>query len=224
MATLATVFLLVVISKKVSKFKLRQQLGQQLEEVNKQIELTEKRIEELKQLTPEQKAKVKQERETLSAQRVTDDVAVEGLKIFKVGNTKTVENLAEGYMLEVPLNLVVARSISSDSIELHDRELMCRSDPLCRPVMRIARSGENARRLSIDTWLAQEEQKAGRAIYSPRKKLVLNGRETYQVTENIPGRFTGFYYYWTKDGRIYSLRISALDEQAYHSSIETLNF
>lgn len=206
--------------------KLDEQTGleQQLQEIERQIALTQEQLEELEKLTPEQRAQREREQEILTAKSALDDVVVEGVEVSKLDGTKLVQNRAQGYSIEVPSNLLIARSVSSDWLEFHDRELMCQGDPLCEPVIRIVVEARNQDQLSLEQWFSAEERDARAAIFTPRQKLTIRNQTVYKVEESIPGRFEGFYYYWSKGENIYYLRISGVDDSLYRSFIETLNF
>lgn len=196
---------------------------EKLTAVEKQIAETEVRLGELQGLTFEEKEKRKKEREALSARGISDDAAVSGVEIIILKDKKIVSNIAQGYTIEVPLHLIVARSVSSDWIEFHDRTLMCQ-DPSCDPVMRIRAEERNPRALSLEAWFKEEEKKADAPLYSPREEIELTGKKLFKITESIPFLFDGFYYYWAKGKKIYSFRISQFDEELYRAYVATLAF
>ena len=101
---------------------------------------------------------------------------------------------------------------------------MCKEDPSCDPIMRIRATEDNPQKLDLEKWFKTEEEKAGSEIYSPREKVAINGITAYKITENIPGVFDGFYYYWSRGTKIYYLRISAFDEEKYGEFIITFRF
>ena len=197
-------------------------LEKQLQEVEEQIALTEKRIKELSELSPEEVLQREKEREILSQLLATDDVVVEGVEIVQEGDTKIITNNIQGYTIEIPNNLVVARSISSDHLELHDKTTMCQGDPACDPVIRIEAMESNPKELSLGEWFKEEEEKADTPMYSPREKISLGNQTFYRVSESIPGKFDGYYYYWARGNKIFYLRISKFEEVKYRSSLETL--
>lgn len=206
----------------------RYDIQQQIEEIDRQTRQTQQRvavikerIRELEEISLEEKQERELERKTLSAQKVTEDVGVEGLEIIITEEKRIINNHAQGYSIEVPDNLLVARSISSDWIELHDKEFMCAEDPSCDPVMRIRVEQSNPEELVLDQWFTQEEAKEGFAIYSPRERLEFGSEMVYRVTEAIPRVFEGFYYYWGKGAKIYYIRIADFDDDTYRPYIET---
>ena len=93
---------------------------------------------------------------------------------------------------------------------------------MCNPVIRIETAESNPKGLSLEEWFKEEEEKAGTPIYSPRERTSLGSQTFYRVVESIPGTFDGYYYYWTREKKIYSLRISKFEEVNYRSSLETL--
>ena len=193
-----------------------------LQELDEQIVSTQKQLEKIETLSPEERKKREKEREILSAQRVTKDVLLEGVEVTVSGGKKVITNRAQGYRIEVPSNLIIARSIASDWIELHDSQSMCQ-DPACDPVIKITVAEANPALLSLEDWFNQEENKARAPIFSPREQLSINGQKTYRVLEVIPGKFDGFSYYWEKGKEIYTLRISSLDEPTYRNVINTFS-
>lgn len=194
-----------------------------LREVEGAIAETQKDLEALSALSPEELEKREREREILSAQKATEDVFIEGVGVEVMDGKKLITNRKEGYRIEVPANLLVARSVVPNWLELHDKILMCQ-DPDCDPVMRIRAEEKNPNDLPIGEWLAREEKKAESPIYSPREKLIIQGETVYRVAEEIPARFEGYYYYWARGKKIYDIRISVFDDEAYRSSIETFSF
>lgn len=196
---------------------------EKLKEVESAIERTKKELEILSDLSPEEKAERERKRNVLSAQKETGDVIIEGLDIVIQGAKKIVVNKKEGYQIEVPVNLLIARSVASDWIELHDRQFMCQ-DPSCEPVMRIRVQARNPDELLIGGWLGKEEEKAGALIYSPREQITIGQKSAYRVSEEIPARFEGYYYYWGKEKKIYDIRISTFDDEAYRPYINTFSF
>lgn len=196
-------------------------VSEQKSVVETEIEATKKQLEELSKLTSEEKQKREEELQILSQQKVSQDVSVEGVKVILGGNKKIIRNTAQGYSMEVPLSLVVARSVASDWLELHDSEFMCEGDPECNPIMRIRVINAGAIVSDLEKWFREEEKKARAPIYTPREKLAIGGETVYRVTEIIPAKFEGYYYYWAKDKKIYYVRISKFDEEEYKPYIET---
>lgn len=196
---------------------------EKLEEIESAIERTKKELEILSALSPEEKAERERKRNVLSAQKETGDVAIEGVEIVIQGAKKIMVNKKEGYRIEVPANLLIARSVASDWIELHDRQFMCQ-DQSCEPVIRIRVQARNPDELPIGRWLGKEEEKAGAPIYSPREQIIIGQESAYRVSEEIPARFEGYYYYWGKGKKIYDIRISTFDYEAYITSINTFSF
>lgn len=194
-----------------------------LQEVENAIERTQKELEALSALSPEEKAERARKRSILSAQQETGDVVIDGVEIEIRGTKKILLNKKEGYQIEVPTNLLVARSVASDWIELHDKKFMCQ-DPSCEPVMRIRVQTYNADELPIGKWLEKEEAKTGTLIYSPREQLTIGQEMVYRVSEEIPARFEGYYYYWGKGKNIYDIRISVFDDEIYRPFIDTFLF
>lgn len=208
-ALIAAVVLTAIIGgwwywQRISKKK---ELEQRLQEVEEQISATEKRIKELSELTPEELQKIEREREILSAESATKDVEVAGVEIMRDGGKKIIKNTAEGYRIEVPKNLLIARSISADWLELHDPEIMCEGDPLCSPILRIVVSKEDIKNIL--------SQSAG------YETINIGGANAYKVIEKIPEVFEGSYYYWSRSGKVYAIRVSSFDEPAYQKYIET---
>lgn len=162
--------------------------------------------------------------ETLTAQTVVEDVGVEGVEVLLTEDKRVIHNRAQGYSIEVPPNLLIARSITSDWIELHDKEFMCQEDPSCDPVLRIRVEETNPNELDLEEWFEKEEEKEGFPIYSPREQLEIQGEVAYRVTESIPRVFEGFYYYWSKEKNLYYIRIADFDDEIYRSYIETFIF
>lgn len=217
-------------TKEIAKDKILQEIPgevrdtpKMLEEIESAIERTKKELETLSTLSPEEKASRARKRDILSAQKQTDDVAIEGVDIIRESAKKIIVNKKEGYQIEVPANLLIARSVASDWIELHDKTFMCQ-DPSCEPVMRIRTQMNNPDELSIKAWLAREEKTVGAPIYSPRKQLTIGQESVYQVSEEIPPRFEGYYYYWQRGKKIYDIRISLFDDEAYRPFIDTFLF
>lgn len=196
---------------------------EKLQEVENAIERTQKELEALSALSPEEKAERARKRDVLSAQKETDDVLIDGVEVVVQGAKKILLNKKEGYRIEVPANLLIARSVTSDWIELHDKKFMCQ-DPSCEPVMRIRVQMHNADELPIGEWLGKEEAKTGALIYSPREQLTIGQELVYRVTEEIPARFEGYYYYWGKGKNIYDIRISIFDDEAHRPYINTFSF
>lgn len=196
---------------------------EKLQEVENAIERTQKELEALSALSPEEKAERARKRNVLSAQKATDDALIEGVEITVVGAKKILSNKREGYRIEMPGTLLVARSVTSDWVELHDKTFMCQ-DPSCEPVMRIRVQAHNPDELPIAEWLQREEEKAGASIYSPREQLTIGQELVYRVLEEIPTRFEGYYYYWKKGKKIYDIRISVFDDELYRPSINTFSF
>lgn len=196
---------------------------EKLQKVENAIERTQKELEALSALSPAEKAERARKRNVLSAQQATDDVVIEGVEITVVGAKKILSNKTEGYHIEVPAKLLVARSVTSDWIELHDKTFMCQ-DPSCEPVMRIRVQVHNPDELPIEEWFKREEEKAGASIYSPREQLTIGQESVYRIFEEIPTRFEGYYYYWKKGKKIYDIRISVFDDEVYRPSINTFSF
>ena len=199
----------------------RRVLETELQRVEEQIASTEKRIKELSELSPEEILRIEKEKEILSATSATDDVIIEGVEIIKSGDKKIIKNSAQGYQIEIPKNLLVARSISSDHIEFHDKSAMCQGDPLCKPVILISVVDFNPDRLELEKWFKGEEQKSGADIYSPREKLNIDSQIVYKVIESDPPIFDNIYYYWSKEDKVYSIRVSAVEDPNYSSYIKT---
>ncbi|MEK7560327.1 MAG: hypothetical protein AAB539_00005 [Patescibacteria group bacterium] len=185
------------------------------------LEETEKRLEELEALTPEEEARRTAERDILTAERVTEDVVIPGVLVRTEGDKRILRNTVENYRMDFPAWLLVARSVASDWIELHDAKTMCAGDPACDPVLRIRVAATNPRGLTLEKWFAAEEKKAGSAIYSPRKKLTFGGVTVWRVTETIPRVFDGYYYYWSRGAKIYDIRVADIDDARLRPSIET---
>lgn len=201
----------------------KEEAPEHLKELEQQIEETKSELEKLERLDPEERRIREEQRETLSALEVTKDVVIEGVEVSIVGERKEITNHKEGYRISVSQKLVMARSIASNWIELHDPKTMC-EDPSCDPVILIAVAESNPSELSIAEWLAQEEKNAGEEIYSPREELPIGGVAAFRVTESLPPLFEGFSYYFGKGKKIYSLRISGTNESMYREYIETFLF
>ncbi len=196
---------------------------EKLKEVESAIERTKKELETLSTLSPEEKAERQRKRNILSARKETSDVAIEGVEIMIKGAKKIMVNKKEGYQIEMPSNFLIARSVASDWIELHDKQFMCQ-DQSCEPVMRIRVQARNTDELSIGEWLGKEEERAGASIYSPREQITIGQESAYRVSEEIPARFEGYYYYWGKGKKIYDMRISVFDDETYRPYIHTFSF
>jgi hypothetical protein len=173
--------------------------------------------------TPQQIAQNKHDIEILAARTATNDVSVDGIKITKNNGKKIVQNVAQGYSIELPQNLILARSISSDKLNFFDPETMCAS-PSCEPILGIVVSQDNPESLSLDEWMRSAEDKAGQPIYEPREQLSFNGQAVFKVTEIIPDKFDGYYYFWTKGTNVYYIRISKFDDITYSEYIKTFKF
>ncbi len=196
---------------------------EKLEGIEKQIAETQKRLEEVSRLSPEEIKKREEERRILTAQRTNEDVSVAGVEVIVQDGAKSIINKKEGYRIDVPSNLIVARTISSDRIELHDRKTIC-EDPSCEPTLLIRSEKKNPEKLSLDEWFSKEEKAIGRSVYSPREQLTIRGQSVFKVREEIPLIFDGFYYYWSFGESIYSIRVSSFDAETYRSAIETFSF
>ena len=194
------------------------------EEVAADIKTVEEQLEELAKLSPEEKKKREEERRVLTAQNVTADISVPGVRIIVEGQRKIIKNIAEGYSIEIPSELIIARSVASDLIEVHDLKIMCKEDPSCDPIMRIRVTEDNPQKLELEKWFLSEEEKAGSPIYSPREKITIGGVTAYRIAENIPAVFDGYYYHWSRGAKIYYIRISAFDEGKYREFINTFRF
>lgn len=201
-------FVSVSIAIKVRQSALLQaKLKEQLQDIEQRILITQNELDKLLQLTPEEKNRRLEELKILSAQSALTDVPVAGLEIVKSDGKKIIKNIAEGYRLEAPANLVVARSISSDWLELHDQETMCEGDPLCGPILRIVVSKDDINNIVLEA--------------ESYERLNIGGAAVYRVAEVIPAVFEGSYYYWSRNGKVYSIRVSSFDESAYRKYIET---
>ena len=194
------------------------------EEVAADIKTVQKQLEELSKLSPEEKKKREEERQVLTAQDVTADIPVPGVEIITEGQRKIIKNITEGYRIEIPGELIIARAVTPDLIEIHDPKTMCKEDPSCDPIMRIRVTGDNPQKLDLEKWFLLEEEKYGSPVYSPREKIIINGSTAYRIIENIPAVFDGYYYYWSRGAKVYYLRISAFDEEKYREFIETFRF
>lgn len=192
--------------------------------VEEEIEATKKQLEELYKLTPEEIKKREEERQALSAQDITTDVLVSGVEILFEGNKKIIKNTAQRYRIEIPSELIVARTVKSDLVEIYDPKTMCKEDPSCDPIIRIRTGEDNPQKLDLEKWFKAEEEKSGSDIYSPREKIIISGNTAYKIIESIPGVFDGYYYYWSRGSKIYYLRISAFDEEKYREFVETFTF
>lgn len=189
-----------------------------------EIDATKKQLEELSRLTSEEIKKREDERKILTAQDVASDIPVKGVEILTKDGIKIIRNIAEGYRIEIPVELIIARTIKSDLIEIHDPRVMCKEDPSCDPIIRIRASPDNLQKLDLEKWFKAEEEKAGSEIYSPRERVEVGDEVAFRITENIPGVFDGYYYYWSRGAKIYYLRVSAFDEGKYGEFIETFTF
>ena len=114
-------FVLAAASWFIIDFSKRQALKKQLKLIEDQIASTEKQIEDLSALSSEEIIKREKEQEILSDRKVTDDVPVAGVEVLKEASRKIITNTAYGYSIELPLNLLLARSISGEHLEFHDR-------------------------------------------------------------------------------------------------------
>lgn len=197
-------------------------LEAELKAIEKKINETEEEIKRLSDLSPEELEKRQKEDAILSAQSAAVDVSVAGVEITISGNKKLIKNTEQGYSLELPKNLLLARSISSDHLEFHDKDLMCQGDPSCQPIILIEAATLNPGKLSLEDWFKSEEEKAGSQIYSPRKLVTFNGISFYQVTESLLPAFDGYYYYWSKGEYVYYLRISKFNEEFYSEYLKTI--
>jgi len=189
-----------------------------------QIAQTRTDIEAITQLTLEDKIRLEKEREILSSLTETEDITVPDIEIKITENKKTIINNGQGYTLTVPNNLIIARSVLGDWIELHDKIYMCKGDPKCPPIIHIRVTKNNPLSLSIDKWLEKAEQEIGDKIYSPREKMTIGDIIAYKVSVAIQGTFDGFYYYLTNGQKIYSIRISKIDDKKYIDNIKTFLF
>lgn len=195
-----------------------------LEEIERQIEITMRELEAIRALPPEEERKREEARDILSAQHVEEDIFVKGTEITSGEKEKVFINRTYGYRITLPDNLVVARSITPERIELHDQKFMCEGDPLCDPIIRIEVKSAGNNIATLEEWFSREEKKAGASIYSPRKRLMINGVSVWRVEEDIPRRFDGYYYYWMRGTDVYSLRISKFDDPTYQSVIASFRF
>lgn len=193
-----------------------------LAETEQKLSEKEGDLAALEAQTAEEEAARVRERENLAAQEATEDATVEGVFISQASGKRTLRNEPEGYSLVIPEELILARSVKSDMIELHDRSLMCAGDPLCEPVIRIQLMESGIGQLTLEDWFTKQEKGAGSAMYSPREFKKIGEMMLARATEDIPRRFSGFYYYWEHGGRIYALRIAASDEEKLLPIIETL--
>ena len=190
-------------------------------EVTPLTEETEKRLEKLEALPPEEEARRASEQSILTAERASDDVVIPGVFVRTEGNKKTLKNTAQGYRMEITTVLLVARSVASDWIELHDAERMCAGDPACDPALRIRVASANPQHLTLEKWFEAQQKKSGSAIYSPRKQLTIGGTAVWRVTESIPRVFDGYYYYWSHGEKIYDIRVTDVDDARLRPFIET---
>lgn len=195
--------------------------AEQTKIVEEKISQVKEQLQELIKLSPEERAKKEKEREILTAEKVSEDVKISGVSIIFSEDKKIIKNSTQGYSIAVPLNLVIARSVAGNLIELHDQQFFC-PDPSCDPVFRIEVTEANPKELVIEKWFATEERKDGSEIYSPREKLTIGNETIWRVIEVVPrteARY--YYYYWGRGKKIYSLRVSEFYDKKYQKYVGT---
>ncbi len=196
-----------------------------IEELKKQIEKEEEQINNLKQqtvelekITPEEEAKKRRNLEIFTARSATNDVPVEGIEIIKTKDRKIYKNLAQGYSIEIPLNLILGCSTESNLIGFYDLKTMCQRDPLCVPIINIMVLEKNTQDVSLDEWYSGNIGDANLP-----EKLNFNGESVYKVNE-VTDKFDNYVYYLKRNKNIYFISLFRFDDIKYKSYIETFKF
>lgn len=161
----------------------------------------------------------------LYAEKATEDQKVSGLKIIKRGEKKLIKNEAEGYSIEVPLNLLIARTLESSELYFFLPEEsgdIC-EDPECSPLMTI-RTIPNPENLSLKEWAQKEEEMAGYPMFEEKTELLINGKQAFRIEEETLRTSLIAYYFLASTNKVYEISIGAALEPEYKVYVESFKY
>ena len=164
----------------------------------------------------------KQELDTLTANAVKEDVVVPGVTIATEKTKKTIKNTAEGYTMEIPLTMLVARSIDSSNINLYEPDEngnIC-GDPACPALISIS-TRENQAKLSLDQWTQKEEKRVGYAMFKNKETLSVDNQKVYRIEEETLRTPATYYYFLASNTKVYEISIGKALEPAYRTYLES---
>lgn len=163
--------------------------------------------------------------EILSAVRAFDDQKVEGVVVVKEPDRKIIKNEAEGYVIETPKYLVIARSIESSAIHFYrpDEENNICGDPQC-PALITIKTELNPDKLSLEEWSEMEEAEAGYPMFQEKEEFIIGGETAFRIKEETVRTAPIYYYFLAHGNKIYRISLGLLLEPGYREYLATFRF
>lgn len=161
----------------------------------------------------------------LYTQEAFQDQEVPGVKITEQEEGKIIRNEAEGYTIEMPLNLLIARTLESSALYFflpEENGDIC-EDPECTPLM-VIKATSKPENLSLEEWTKQEEKRAGYPMFEQKAELLINGQQAFRIEEETPRTAPVAYYFLAATSKVYQISIGAGLESAYRIYIETFKY
>ena len=175
-------------------------------------------------LTSQEQAKSQaiKELDTLATINAKEDTVVPGVAIVFQDNKKTLVNNNEGYSMEIPSAMLVARSIESSNINLYEPDKagdIC-GDPECPPIINI-KARNNEAKWTLDEWAQKEQERVGSLIFQNKETLLINGLKTFRIQEETERTPPIYYYFLAKNNKVYRLSLAKSLEPKYKQYIES---
>lgn len=175
--------------------------------------------------TEERKQQARRQLDILTALTAFDDQPIEGVIITKTDNKKLIRNQAEDYVIEMPSELIIARSIESSRIKFYqpDKTGSICENPACSPLVSI-RTMENPERMSLGYWTKAREIAVGYPMFKDKEVLYINNEQTYRIEEETLRTPPAYYYFLAKGGKVYEISIAVILEPVYREYIASFRF
>lgn len=166
--------------------------------------------------------RAKRESEILDTLKTFTDQAVEGVTVVKETYKKIIKNENEGYAIEMPLGLIIARSIKSSDLHFYQPDEygnIC-GDPQC-PALISIKTEANPAGLSLEEWSQQEEKVAGYPMFENKEEVLVAGEKAYRIQEETMRTAATYYYFLAKGNKIYRLSLAVSVEPQYRDFLAT---
>jgi len=138
------------------KEKERRAEEKRREEIKKEYQKIVEEISKVRKEKPEEKIS-----EILTQVEATEDVPVKGVEIIKTGDKKVIKNLEQGYQIEIPAKMLLARSISSEELNffLPDKENYLSCPGYAKfPSDLTIKVEKNEKKLPLKEWIKQNRK------------------------------------------------------------------
>jgi hypothetical protein len=188
---------------------------EKVEEIKREHQRLTEEISKLNKKNPEEKIS-----EILTQTEATDDISVKGVEIIKTREKKIIRNLEQKYEIEIPSNMILARSVISN--ELHfflpdkDNYLSC-PGYVGFPSDLTIKVEENKEKLPLKEWITKHKKEiyldvteGTEAFFKEIGPQKIGENEWYKTEVYIERviEVPTYEYFLEKDNKIYTASIS----------------